>query len=492
MAVVTTNLGTVTAYGDAVAAGYTGTKEEWQALMADYAENVPKIEQNTADIADLKGAIDGSVEDYINDWLDSHPEATTTVQDGSITSSKLASESVSTTKMQDGAITYAKIDDALKNRIDLYESPHAYLKYTEAWITDSSNVEYGQQGMCVTDNYIVLAGSSISPLNTKNYIYVLNKETYEPITLNQGNPFFIEFDSSTTPTTSHAGCLAWDKDNGEIYLQTFIDNIAIVFDDTTLSEKRRETMPDGGWIGYDNVTKHWCFVSYTNNGTQYLVKIYDTTKTTLLKTFTVDREININEGVYFNDGLIYIHMSASDDASGGLNIYKRPQGILVIDTDGHVIKFWWFNNIYEIEGLSVLRDGVMLVASSDLGYIRLLEMPYKPTATLIGAVYEHMPTRVNVTSNYVNGTFYFLRNGNTVQVYANTLKNLPADTKTQIATVPEFFRPIENIEFDCPVVATTLGIIRIYITAEGVMSAYNYTTNTGNTNTRVFKTYIAR
>ncbi len=37
MAVVTTNLGTVTAYGDAVAAGYTGTKEQWQALMADYA-----------------------------------------------------------------------------------------------------------------------------------------------------------------------------------------------------------------------------------------------------------------------------------------------------------------------------------------------------------------------------------------------------------------------------------------------------------------------
>ena len=37
MAVVTTNLGVGTAYGDAVAAGYTGTKEQWQALMANYA-----------------------------------------------------------------------------------------------------------------------------------------------------------------------------------------------------------------------------------------------------------------------------------------------------------------------------------------------------------------------------------------------------------------------------------------------------------------------
>lgn len=108
MAVVTTNLGTVTAYGDAVAAGYTGTKEEWQTLMADYAENVPKIEQNSADIADLKGAIDGSVEDYINNWLDSHPEATTTVQDGSINTSKLDNSLKINTLFQLNGLTYSK------------------------------------------------------------------------------------------------------------------------------------------------------------------------------------------------------------------------------------------------------------------------------------------------------------------------------------------------------------------------------------------------
>ena len=46
MAVITTNLGTVTAYGDAVAAGYTGTKEQWQALMADYATVGTKAAQD--------------------------------------------------------------------------------------------------------------------------------------------------------------------------------------------------------------------------------------------------------------------------------------------------------------------------------------------------------------------------------------------------------------------------------------------------------------
>ena len=37
MAIQTYNLGTVTAYGDARAGGYTGTLAEWQALMANYA-----------------------------------------------------------------------------------------------------------------------------------------------------------------------------------------------------------------------------------------------------------------------------------------------------------------------------------------------------------------------------------------------------------------------------------------------------------------------
>ena len=57
MAVVTTNLGVITAYGDAVAAGYTGTKADWQALMASYAENVPKITQMQSDLATVQSDV---------------------------------------------------------------------------------------------------------------------------------------------------------------------------------------------------------------------------------------------------------------------------------------------------------------------------------------------------------------------------------------------------------------------------------------------------
>lgn len=49
------------------------------------------------------------VEEFVNAWLDDHPEATTTVEDGAVTEAKLASDAVTTAKIADGAITDAKL-----------------------------------------------------------------------------------------------------------------------------------------------------------------------------------------------------------------------------------------------------------------------------------------------------------------------------------------------------------------------------------------------
>lgn len=46
---------------------------------------VPALEE----LKDLLG--EGGVSEAVSDWLDAHPEATTTVEDGSITKAKLAS-----------------------------------------------------------------------------------------------------------------------------------------------------------------------------------------------------------------------------------------------------------------------------------------------------------------------------------------------------------------------------------------------------------------
>ncbi len=49
MAVQTYNLGTVTAYADAKAGGYAGTKAQWQALMADLANSKYEKDYSTTD-----------------------------------------------------------------------------------------------------------------------------------------------------------------------------------------------------------------------------------------------------------------------------------------------------------------------------------------------------------------------------------------------------------------------------------------------------------
>lgn len=87
MAVVTTNLGTITAYGDAVAAGYTGTKAQWQALMASYATVVPQMATMASDLDAAQADIDSVTDDLalmavdsatpINQWTQGSIAAST-------------------------------------------------------------------------------------------------------------------------------------------------------------------------------------------------------------------------------------------------------------------------------------------------------------------------------------------------------------------------------------------------------------------------------
>lgn len=65
---------------------------------------------------------DEQAERIIDAWLDDHPEATTTVEDGSITTAKLASGAVTGPKVTDGTITDDKLANGttqIKNRVTL-------------------------------------------------------------------------------------------------------------------------------------------------------------------------------------------------------------------------------------------------------------------------------------------------------------------------------------------------------------------------------------
>ena len=59
------------------------TREQFRAL-----DNL--ITNIVTDLQSLKSELSDGVRQYVYDWLDIHPEATTTVQDGSVTARKLA------------------------------------------------------------------------------------------------------------------------------------------------------------------------------------------------------------------------------------------------------------------------------------------------------------------------------------------------------------------------------------------------------------------
>lgn len=72
----------------------------------------------------------GEMQEYVNDWLDVHPEATTTVQDGAITEPKLADKSVSlrtladdTVHMLNGMILTREISGDILTADDAYSAP---------------------------------------------------------------------------------------------------------------------------------------------------------------------------------------------------------------------------------------------------------------------------------------------------------------------------------------------------------------------------------
>lgn len=72
----------------------------------------------------------GKMQDYVDDWLDAHPEATTTVQDGAISEPKLADKSVSlraladdTVHMLKGMMLTREISGEVLTADDAYSAP---------------------------------------------------------------------------------------------------------------------------------------------------------------------------------------------------------------------------------------------------------------------------------------------------------------------------------------------------------------------------------
>ena len=86
----------------------------------------------------IQGQIGSASDQQVADWLDAHPEATTTVQDGAVTTAKLA----------DNAVTFGKLDETLQDSITSDNLLHGTLfPYKEEGRRISIN------GVCPIENY---------------------------------------------------------------------------------------------------------------------------------------------------------------------------------------------------------------------------------------------------------------------------------------------------------------------------------------------------
>lgn len=100
MASIAPNFSALTAYTSGQYVWYNGNLYKFTTDHSAGAWDIAHVEQAVLadDVAELYGMFSGDVADAVDDWLDAHPEATTTVQDG--------------------AVTYSKLDSSLKTAID--------------------------------------------------------------------------------------------------------------------------------------------------------------------------------------------------------------------------------------------------------------------------------------------------------------------------------------------------------------------------------------
>lgn len=123
-------------------------------------------------IKSMSGADPEVIEEAVQDWLDDHPEATTTVQDGSITEAKLA---------QDVLADLAEIDTLSEAIADKQDAPSVAGSSGQAMMLDNSGNPVWQTppGGMVTDT---VTGSTVSITGQANHRYLCGTVTEITIT----------------------------------------------------------------------------------------------------------------------------------------------------------------------------------------------------------------------------------------------------------------------------------------------------------------------
>lgn len=87
-----------------------------------------------------RDTIESLIPDMVGDWLEAHPEITTTIQDGEVTTVKIADEAINSDKLADGSVTSDKIDDG---SVTFSKLAHGVVKdVTPDYTNGKLNIQY--------------------------------------------------------------------------------------------------------------------------------------------------------------------------------------------------------------------------------------------------------------------------------------------------------------------------------------------------------------
>ena len=275
-------------------------------------------------------------EQYISNWLDEHPEATTTVQDDSLTTLKYKNSSVTSEKISNNAISYEKFTENYQKTIDnsIIKNFSSLTLYD--FLTLSINNEYSE-GIAVDETYIYICVYNFT--DHKTGIYKYNK-----ITKTIGAPTYYNV---IVPNG-----IAIDYENNYLLISCYNANLGVhKINLTNMNYEGTIDIPNLNsnhyMTGYDNINKQYCICYGT--GTTLNIDLYDS-MFTFIKTITIPLPVKENitvQGFCFNNGRV-------------INCLWN----MLIDTDiaNNTSTFYYSYSNVENEGIAMYEDEIYLSA----------------------------------------------------------------------------------------------------------------------------------
>lgn len=150
-------------------------KTEWATGDVITAQKLNNMEDGIEAVDEYADIFTADVSESVENWLDDHPEATTTVEDGAITTPKLADGAVTTPKLANGSVTDDKLaSDGIKAEVSDLKSDYTQLPKIEDEVSFSR-----AQGIIHRD--LTVYGSDIADYNGR----------YTTIDVTEGEQYYL-------------------------------------------------------------------------------------------------------------------------------------------------------------------------------------------------------------------------------------------------------------------------------------------------------------